>query len=623
MNVLLVVSVPKIADVAWVRRAVRFFRGAAESPIALKPVFRLQPNRPFSMRPYTVARDALRIRPSPKRKPFAMKLLIALTTLLLSLLAALPAAEACTIIAAGRLATTDGSVLVSQTDTGQDSRIYVAHGREWPEGEMAPVYFGIQDATNALEDDGEVLGHIPQVRRTYTYFHTAYSHINEHQLAIAESTTDQRDELKVTKDTGEQIMTIEQAMIFALQRHRKAREAAAFIGELMTTYGFLPSSGDGSEALVIGDPEEAWVFEVFGVGPGWTRASGRPGAIWAAQRVPDDAAVMIPNYSIIKQIDPSDAERFMVSDNYLQEAVDRGFYDPASGRPFTWQEAYATLPGEWATGRFWLFHTEYAPTLRDWPDRTLDGNVYKTLNQYFQVVEPLSIYPFSIRPERKLSVPDIMAFQRSVFEDTIYDITAQPQWLVPGRDEAGRLDGSYVKSPLATPFPGSDLRELLQLTHRRPVARHRGHSGMIAQLRSWMPDPVGGVYWIFVDNPYVGPYVPMYAGNLSVHESYRIYDPEQYDERSARWAFDFVDNLARLKFQAAIEDIRAVREPFEQRMLEQQEEIEQEALARYAESPQAAREFLTGYSNGLMQQATELYVGLRNQLIVNYTNNRE
>jgi len=552
-----------------------------------------------------------------------MKLPATLITLLLALLAATSSAQACTIIAAGKLATADGSVLVSQTDTGQDSRIYVAHGREYPEGELAPVYFGIQDATNALEDDGDVLGYIPQARRTYTYFHTAYSHINEHQLAIAESTTAQRPELVVTRDTGEQIMTIEQAMIFALQRHTRARAAAAFIGELMTTYGFLPSSGDGSEALVIGDPEEAWVFEVFGVGPGWTRDSGKPGAIWAAQRIPDDHAVMIPNYSIIEQIDPADTDRFMVSNNYRQEAIDRGWYDPASGKPFIWQEAYSELPGEWATGRFWLFHTRYAPSLKDWPDRTLDGDVYKTLNQYFQVVEPLSLYPFSIKPEQPFTVREIMAFQRSVFEGTIYDITAQPQWLVPGRDAEGKLDGSYVKSPLATPFPGSNLRELLKLTHRRPVARHRGHSGMIAQLRGWLPDAIGGVYWIFIDNPHVGPYVPMYAGNLSTHESYRIYDPEQYDERSARWAFDFVDNLARLEFQSAIEDIRATRDPFEQAIFDEQAAVEEEALVRYEKDPRAAREYLTGWSNGKMAQATELYVGLRNQLIVNYSNNRE
>ncbi|MGD9020953.1 MAG: C69 family dipeptidase [Lysobacterales bacterium] len=551
-----------------------------------------------------------------------MRFVLTLSTALVVMLTSLPS-EACTIIAVGKGASADGSVLISQTDTGQDSRIYVVHGQKFEPGSKAPVYFGIQDATLELEDDGEILGYIPQAEETYTYFHTAYSHINEHQLAIAESTTDQRKELRVTRETGGQIMTIEQAMIFALQRHKKAREAAQFIGDLMTEYGFIPSSGDGSEALVIGDTEEAWVFEVMGVGEGWQPDSGKPGAVWAAQRLPDDHATMIPNYSIIKQIDAADTANFMVSDNYMQEAIDRGYYDPDSGRPFVWQDVYAPLTQEYATGRFWLFHQTFAPNLYDWPERHLEGDHFKSLNQYFQTVEPLTIYPFSIRPENKISVRDVMAFQRSVFEDTIYDYTSQPQWLVPGRDEDDNFTGEYVKSPLATPFPGRDLRELLKLSYRRPVARHRGHSGMIAQLRGWLPDAIGGVYWIFLDNPYVGPYVPMYAGNLSTHESYQVYNPEEYDERSARWAYDFVDNLASLKFQHAIEDIRAKRDPWEQAMFDNQLDIEKEALALYEDDPRVARQYLTDYSNGLMEQATKMYVGLRNELIVNYTNNQE
>ena len=552
-----------------------------------------------------------------------MRFLTSVATALIVFLSSFSSGQACTVIAVGKNATADGSVLISQTDTGQDTRIHVVHGQTFEPGSKAPVYFGIQDATNDLRDDGDVLGHIPQAEQTYTYFHTAYSHINEHQLAMAESTTDQREELKVTRETGGQIMTIEQAMIFALQRHKKAREAAKFIGDLMTEYGFIPSSGDGSESLVIGDTQEAWVFEVMGVGPGWSPESGKPGAIWAAQRLPDDHATMIPNYSIIKRIDPEDSDNFMVSDNYLQEAIDRGFYDPDSGLPFVWQDAYAPLTAEFATGRFWLFHQTFAPNYYDWPDRHLDGDLYKGLNQYFQTVEPLSIYPFSVKPEEKISVNDVMAFQRSVFEDTIYDITAGPQWLVPGRDEEGKFTNEFVKSPLTTPFPGRDMRELLKLTYRRPVARHRGHSGMVAQLRDWLPDEIGGVYWIFLDNPYVSPYVPMYAGNLSTHESYQVYNPEKYDERSARWAFDFVDNLLNLKFQEAIKDVRAVRGPFEQGMFERQQEVEEEALALHKKDPQAAREFLTDYSNGLMKQATDMYLQLRNELIVNYSNNQE
>ncbi|MCK5774905.1 MAG: C69 family dipeptidase, partial [Bacteroidales bacterium] len=481
--------------------------------------------------------------------------------------------QACTIIAVGKKASADGSNIISHTDTGPDSRIFVVPSQTFKPGAKAAVYWGIQDADRPLNDDGIILGYIPQVAKTFKYFQSAYSHINEYQLGIGESTTSQRDELICTRENGEQIMTIEQAQIFALQRYKNAREAVQFIGDLMVKYGFLPSSGDGSETLVIADTKEIWVFEVFGVGEGWTAESGKAGAIWAAQRLPQDKATMIPNWSIIKQIDEKDTDNFMVSKNYKQEAIDRGWYDPKSGMPFIWQNAYAPVSAvEFATSRFWLFHQTFVPNLKEWPNRFPEGNPYKGIQPYFQTVEPLSIYPFAVKPEEKISVQDIMAFQRSTYEGTIYDMTYDPTWLVADGE------GNYKKSPLATPFPSSDLRKLLKITYRRPVARHRGHYGMIIQLRDWLPDAIGGVYWVYLDNPYFSPYVPIYAGNLSTDDTYQTYDPNAYSEKSARWAIDFVDNLANLKFQNIAKDVRTIRDPFEAQLFENQKQIEKEAL---------------------------------------------
>lgn len=527
-------------------------------------------------------------------------------------------AFSCTVIAVGKKASADGSVLISHTDAGEDSRIFVVKGQTFKPGEKAPVYWGIQDASLPLTNDGKVLGYIPQVEKTYTYFHSAYSQINEFQLGIAESTTTQREQLKSTHETGEQIMSIEQAQIFALQRFKTAKEAILFIGDLMTTYGFISSSGDGSESLIVADTEEAWVFEVFGVGKGWKSDSGKSGAIWAAQRLADDQATMIPNWSVIKQIDETDKDNFLVSENYKQEAIDRGWYNPASGMPFIWQEAYAPIPVEYATGRFWLFHQTFAPNLKEWPNRFMDEkNHYKGISPYFQHVEPISIYPFSIVPEKKISVQDIMDFQRSTFEGTIYDMTAGPEWLVPDSK------GGFVKSPLATPFPSSNLRKLMKITYRRPVARHRGHYGMIVQLRSWLPDDIGGVYWVYLDNPYFSPYVPIYAGNTSTHESYQTYNPKAYDEESARWAIDFVENLANLNFQGVAKDVQAVRDPFEAKIFEEQAKIEAEALKLHKKNPQKAKEYLTNYSNGLQKEVTDMFLQLRNNIITDYTNNHE
>jgi dipeptidase len=308
----------------------------------------------------------------------------------------------------------------------------------------------------------------------------------------------------------------------------------------------------------------------------------------------------------------------MVSTNYLQEAIDRGWYNQASGLPFVWQEAYTPLPEEYATSRFWLFFHTFMPNLKEWPDRMLDpANPFKGMQPYYQVVEPLSLYPFAAAPEKLISFRDVIAFQRSTFEGTIYDMTSYPEWLVPD----GK--GGYVKSPLATPFPGSEMRKLIKQTYRRPVARHRGHYGMVLQLRNWLPDAIGGVYWVYLDNPYFSPYVPIYAGNLSVAETYNLYDPEKYDEKSARWAIDFVDNLANLRFRDIAADVRAVRDPFESELFSHQQKIEEEALTLYRKDPLSARKFLTGYSDEKMNRVTGMFLELRNQIITKYTNNRE
>lgn len=403
-------------------------------------------------------------------------------------------------------------------------------------------------------------------------------------------------------------------MVFALQRCKTAREAVELIGELVVTYGFLPSCGPESEGLCIADPNEAWVFEVFSVGPDWDPESGEPGAIWAAQRVPDDHVAIIPNWSIIKEIDIENRDYFRASENYMQEAIDRGWYEPDSGKPFIWQEAYSPIPREWATGRFWLFFKTFAPNYANWPDRSADSP-YDVQFPYIQYVEPLSVYPFSVKPEKKVSVQDVIEFQRSVFEGTIYDMTKDPNWYVVGKD------GQAEVSPLANPFPTRDMRKLLKLTYRRMVSR--GGYGMVAQLRSWLPDPVGGVYWFYVDNQHVSTYVPIYAGVTEISPLYKTYDPNEFSEESARWAIDFVDNLLYLKWQEAIKDLRAVRDPLEQGFFDEQGEIDKEAAALYEVDPDKAKEFLTGYTRQAMEETVEMYRELRNTLIMKYTNNKQ
>lgn len=522
--------------------------------------------------------------------------------------------DSCTDIVVGRLASTDGSVITSHTGCCDECRVHVVPRQRFAKGAMAAVHYGLQNSRTALRDYGEVIGHVPQVEETYAYFHTGYPQMNEHQLAIGESTLSQRAELKCDRGNCRQIMTIEQAQVFALQRCKTAREAIALITSLVEKYGFLPSCGPESEALCIADPSEAWVLEVFAVGPGWDPDGGELGAIWAAQRVPDDHVCIVPNWSIIKRIDLDRPDEFMASSNYRSFAVARGWYDPESGEPFVWQKVYAPQPREWAVGRLWLFYSTFAPGLRDWPDKAL-RTPYASYDAYHQYVEDISIYPFSAKPATKVSVRDVIAFQRSVFAGTIYDMTSDFDWFVPD----GR--GGMRKSPLATPFPTRAMRELLDIVYRRMVSR--GGYGMVAQCRGWLPAAIGGVYWLYLDNQHVSTYVPIYAGVQQIHPAYETWNPDQFDEDSARWNIDFVDNLLYLRWQDAIADLRAARDPLEDSFFAERDRIDAEARELFERDPAAARQFLTDYTHARMQKVLDLYRQLRVRLITKYTNNKQ
>ena len=524
--------------------------------------------------------------------------------------------HSCTIIVVGKNATVDGSVIISHSDAGPDCRVHVMPGQNFTKGTQAPIYWGMTELGRPLGDYGDTLGLLPQVEQTYSYFQSAYPQMNEFQLTIAESTTSMREALMLDDSICKQIMTVEQAQAFALQRCKTAKQALKLITALMEKYGFRPSCVGESETLVIADTEEAWILEIFAVGNEWTPESETPGALWAAQHLPDDHTTMIPNWSIIKHIDIKDTANFRASTNYMQVAIDKGWYDPNSGQDFVWQDIYTPIPREWATSRFWLFYAEVAPDFKDWPDR-YTSDPFKGDDQYTQFVEPLSLYPFSVKPEKKMDVQYVMSFQRSTFAGTIYDKENSPSWYYPD------AEGKLTKSDYTTPFPTEETRKLLKINRRRNVARARGEYGMIAQLRSWLPDAVGGIYWFYVDNAYTSAYVPMYAGVTDVAECYKNYDKENFSDNSMRWVVDFVDNLLYLKWQEAVKDLHAVRDPMEQRFFDEQAEVDKEFEELYKKSPKKAKEYITNLTIERQNEVLKMFQDLRITLITKYTNNKQ
>lgn len=511
------------------------------------------------------------------------------------------AAAACTVIVAGRDATVDGAVIASQTADGwYDSNLRYVPGQRYEPGEMASVYLNLLG-----EDDRKPqrIGEIPQVEETYGYFRTGYSSYNQHQLAIAESTIGQKDELKAFYPESKAIMTIEQLSIFALQRTRTARDAIRLMGELAERHGFLGSCANEGEALGVADPEEAWIFEIMSVGYDWTPESGRPGAIWAARRVPDGHVAVLANASRIGEIHPEDTANVMVSSAYMEPAIRFGWYDPSSGEPFNWTDAYAPGTGGWSPSSLWVRGRVHA--------------IYRELapSTAWDPYGELRTYPFSFKPERLISVQDVMALFRSTLEGTPFAMEENRAWYVPGDN------GELMKSDLATPFPDRATRTLLNIPYARPVAARSSWS-FVSQSRSWLPDAVGGVFWVGLGLPHFTCYVPVYAGVTDIAESWRNFDAGLFDERSTRWCVNLAGDLVNNRYQRAIRDLKEFRDPVESRFFDEQAEMEHRALDLYGVSEEDCSRYLTGTTLERMDAVHDEYWRFCRELIARYTGNK-
>lgn len=538
-----------------------------------------------------------------KVKKLRPGILVVFTVLLVSFMSL--SAWGCTDIVVGKKASADGSVITSHTADGAfyDARVRTIPGKTFPAGSKADVFWNI-----GMDEDSEPvkIGEIPQVEKTYTYFHVGYPFMNEHGVAIGETTIGQKEELKTFRPDARAILTIEQLEILALQRAKTAREAIKVIGELAEKYGFLPSCGTEGECLTITDSEEAWIFEIRSAGFMWTPDSGKPGAVWAAQRVPDDCVVVVPNMSRIREININDKDNFMAAKNYKQLAIDNGWYDPNGDKPFIWQEAYSPLTGneDWSLSSMWIRNRLY--TLYSQLDPTREWDPY---------AETMS-YPFAIKPQKKLSVQDVMTMLRSHMEETPFDMEAEKAWYVREGDK-------MVKSPLATPFVTKDMRNLLKIPYSRPISKWDCAYSFVSQARSGYPAPVRTVLWFGYDNPHTTCYVPIYSGVLETRQSWRTFDRNSFNLSSAQWGFILADDLVNHRYQEAMEDLKAVRNPLEQNFAKQVLEVDKKALELAKKDSSKAQEYVTKFTNECMEKTEKAWWKLNWDLITKYNNNRK
>lgn len=475
--------------------------------------------------------------------------------------------NACSNFLVTKGASADGSTMITYTCDGE----FVPHLEYYPAADYPPG-----DSLDITTWSGEVRGRITQVAHTYAVVDL----MNEHQLAIGETTFGGREEL----ENPDGLLHYWDLMELTLQRARTAREAIEVMTSLVEEYGYR-STG---ESFSIADPHEVWYMEM--IGPG----KGGAGAIWVALRVPDGYICAHANKARIGEFPLNDPKNCLYSPRIIDFAVEKGYYDPESGTPFRFCDAYCPRTPEnlrYSATRVWSMFRRAAPS-QELP------------TDYHRGIEGAEPYPLWIKPDNKLSLADVIKIMRDHYEGTPYDMTQ-------GVD-AG---------PYGTPNrwrPMDWLVDSVKYTWERPISTQQTGYSFISQSRSWLPDPIGGVYWYGVDDTYFSCYVPLYCGINSLPKSFTVGRLGEFSWESAWWVFNFVANFANLKYSYMKDDIQKVQRELEGRFLALQPTVEKTAVELAATDPARLTEYLTDYSVVHAEEVVKRWKELGEFLICKY-----
>jgi dipeptidase len=442
-------------------------------------------------------------------------------------------------------------------------------------------------------DTQKRLGRIPQVPHVYRVI----GNINEHQVAVGETTFGGREELRDPNgglDYGS-------LMWIALERAKTAREAIDVMTSLVAEHGYM----SGGETFSIADPKEAWMLQMIGRGlsglkgadeAGGSKDQTQHGAIWLACKVPDGYVAVHANQPRMRKL-KMPGTTCIHSKDVIQFARDKGYFDGADA-DFDWVKAYGPL--EWAGARFgearaWSFFLRVAPKHPALQGIDFDGE---------DRTKVAAIPPW-IKPEKKVSLQDVMGYMRDHFEGTALDLST-----------------GVGAGPYATPYRWRPLtweHEGVKYFNERATATQQTGFSFIAQLRRSVPDPLG-VIWFSVDDAASSVYVPMYAGIRSAPHAFAVgtADFETFSWDSAFWLFNAVAAQAYARYVDVIVDIRDVQQSLEGSFIAKQAEIEKTARTLYKKDPGQARDYVHGISHGLSKQVMERWKALWTELFVKY-----
>ncbi|MBQ8501657.1 MAG: C69 family dipeptidase [Bacteroides sp.] len=493
-----------------------------------------------------------------------------LTTTLLLALAIVAKSWACTNLIVGKNASADGSTIVSYSadSYGLFGELYHYPAATYKKGTLLDIHEW---------DTGKYLGQIEQAKQTYNVI----GNINEFQLTIAETTFGGRPELVDT--TG--ILDYGSLIYVTLQRSRTAREAIKVMTDLVQEYGYY-SSG---ESFTIADPNEIWIMEMIGKGPGVR------GAVWVAVRIPDDCISAHANQSRIHQFDMNDKENCMYASDVISFAREKGYFNGVN-KDFSFANAYAPLDfgaRRYCEARVWSYFNMFTDRGQEFLPYILG-----------ETDQPMPLY---LKANRKISVQDVKNAMRDHYEGTPLDIS---------RDfGAGPYHTPYRLSPLS--FKVGDK----EYFNERPISTQQSGFVFVSQMRSTLPDAVGGVLWFGVDDANMTVFTPIYCCTHKVPVGLTRVDGADYlnfSWNSAFWIFNWVANMVYPRYDLMIDDVRITQRNLEENFNQAQEGIEAAAMKLLEKDPAKAKDFLTGYTNQMVQSTLDTWKKLGEFLIVKY-----
>ena len=499
--------------------------------------------------------------------------------LILALCSAWVAGMACTNFLVGKDASQDGSTMISYA---ADS--YALYGFL----HFVPAADHAEGAVREVKDwdTGKPLCTIPQVAHTYN----VVGNMNEHQLAIGETTWGGRPEL----ESGEGI-DYGSLIYIALERCKTAREAIQCMTDLVAEYGYA-SSG---ETFSIADPNEVWLMELIGKG------KAEKGAVWVATRVPDDCIAAHANQSRFTTINFKDKENWMWSKDVVSFARKQGYFE-GKDKDFNFQEAYAPydFSGLYVCeARVWSFFRHFSDDMDKYFDFASGKTFVETGGKY--AGERMPLY---IKPNHKVSAQELKDCMRDQYEGTPLDITQGP--------DAGPWNSKLRHGSLTFQL------DSVNYWYERPIATQQTAWSFVAQMRGYESAKAGGILWFGVDDAVSTVYMPIYSTITEVPECLKEGNGDlyTYSPTSAWWTYNIVANWAYTKYSAMMPDIKKVQAAWEDKFNAQVEVVDK-AVAELNDADKTA--WLTKYSYKQAQESTAAWKELGIYLFVKYLDGQE